>query len=123
MTQVPVPFATVSSPIFACSASTFASSTTGSFADEPRSSSSCAPSKNAFFHLWIIFGCAPNRLASSDIVCSPFSASNAAFALNSGFYCFRFDIIGLLNLATNKHRYVAYVTIRLAGSSSQLLAV
>ena len=63
-------------------------------------------------------GCTPNRLASSDAVCSPFSASSATFALNSGLCCFRFDIVGLLKLATNRHGSIAYVTVRLAGSGS-----
>ena len=62
MTQVPVPFATVSSPSFACKALTF--------------------------------------------------------ALNSGLYCFRFNIIGLLQLATNRHGYVDYVTVRISGNGS-----
>lgn len=62
---------------------------------------------------WV--GCTPNRLASSDTVCSPFSASSATFALNSGLHCFRFDIVGLRQWATSRHGSVAYVTVRLAG--------
>lgn len=63
-------------------------------------------------------GCTPNRLASSDTVCSLFSTSSATFALNSGLYCFRFDTVDLQKLATNRHGPVAYVTVRLAGSGS-----
>ena len=33
-------------------------------------------------------------------------------------YCFRFDIVGLLQWATNRHRSAAYVTVRLSGSGS-----
>ena len=35
-------------------------------------------------------------------------------------YCFRFDIVGLPQWATNRHGYVAYVTVRLSGSGSRL---
>ena len=31
----------------------------------------------------------------------------------------RFDIVGLLQWATNRHRSVAYVTVRLSGSGSE----
>ncbi|MBM1835124.1 hypothetical protein JQW92_23945, partial [Sulfitobacter pseudonitzschiae] len=40
-----------------------------------------APSSSARFHWLIIVGCTPNRLANSDTIASP---SSATFALNSG---------------------------------------
>src|SRR5690606_20498430 len=54
-----------------------------------------APSSNARFHWWIIVGWIPKRLANSDTVSSPFNASRATFALNSGECCLRFDISDL----------------------------
>jgi len=61
-----------------------------------QSPSGDAPTSKARFHWYIIVGCTPNRLASSLTVPSPFSASNATFALNSGRCCFRFDMSDLL---------------------------
>ena len=47
------------------------------FAAPPRSKTSDAPSKSAFFHWWIIVGWTPNRLDSSETVRSPLIASSA----------------------------------------------
>ena len=85
------------SPILACKSLTCSSSISGVFRP-PRSKTPDAPSSKARFHWWIIVGWTPNRLASSLTVSSPFSASNATFALNSGWCCFRFDIVDLLRV-------------------------
>jgi len=54
------------------------------------------PVQQCAFHWLIIVECTPSRLAGSDTVASPFSASSATFALNPGACCFRFDIFDLL---------------------------
>jgi len=75
--------ATASSPILACRSLTCSSSTSGAFRP-PRSNTPNKPSSRARLHRCIIVGCTPKRLASSLTVSSPFSASNATLALNSG---------------------------------------
>lgn len=81
--------ATASSPIFACSARTVSSSTSGAFVP-PRSKMSAASSSSAFFHWWIIVGCTPYSAASSDTVPSPFTAYSATRALNPASWFLRF---------------------------------
>jgi hypothetical protein len=46
----------------------------------------------------------PNRLANSDIVRSPFSASSATFDLKTGLCCLRFDMSDLPFLKARKHQ-------------------